>query len=135
MGETYVDGGGNIPVRSWKEATTFDEWFLEVSKWGLSYDQLVTCSISTPGNDPGDTLYTSPSGSVMTRHMCSHWINFYGAASMGWNAHAKNTAGILERLARRADAHSSYARGDTIVHIRLRECREAREVIAPVSRS
>lgn len=65
---------------------TFDEWFLNSSSWGLTYDQLVACSFTAPGASPGDTVYTSPSGSVMTRHICSHWINFYGAAQMGWTA-------------------------------------------------
>jgi len=65
---------------------TFDEWFLKVSSWGLTYDQLVNASFTTPGSDPGDAVYTSPTGNVMTRHICSHWINFYGAAKFGWNA-------------------------------------------------
>jgi hypothetical protein len=64
---------------------TFDEWFLKFSSWGLSHQQLLTCAFA-PGSDPGDDVYTSPSGSVMTRHMCSNWINFYGAAQAGWNA-------------------------------------------------
>jgi hypothetical protein len=64
---------------------TFDEWFLKFSSWGLSHQQLLTCAFA-PGSDPGDDVYTSPSGSVMTRHICSHWINFYGAAQAGWNA-------------------------------------------------
>lgn len=65
---------------------TFDEWFLEFNSWGLSHEQLLTCAF-TPGNDPGDVVYTHPAGgSAMTRHMCSHWINFHGAASAGWNA-------------------------------------------------
>jgi hypothetical protein len=64
---------------------TFDEWFLKFSSWGLSHQQLLTCAF-VPGSDPGDDVYTSPSGSVMTRHMCSNWINFYGAAQAGWNA-------------------------------------------------
>jgi hypothetical protein len=64
---------------------TFDEWFLKFSSWGLSHQQLLTCAFA-PGSDPVDDVYTSPSGSVMTRHICSHWINFYGAAQAGWNA-------------------------------------------------
>jgi hypothetical protein len=64
---------------------TLDEWFLKFNSWGLSHQQLLTCAFA-PGSDPGDDVYTSPSGSVMTRHICSHWINFYGAAQAGWNA-------------------------------------------------
>lgn len=64
----------------------FEAWFLKVSSWGLSHEELVNASIRTPGNDPGDVVYTSPSGSAMTRHICSHWINFYGAAKFGWKS-------------------------------------------------
>lgn len=73
-----------------RPAMTFDEWFLKFSSWGLSHEQLVHASLRTPGDDPGDEVYTSPSGNVMTRHICSHWINFYGAASAGWNAALSN---------------------------------------------
>jgi len=75
---------GNAAIA--ESAKDFDAWFRKVSSWGLNYDQLVQASFTTPGNDPGDVVYTSPSGSAMTRHMCSHWINFYGAAQMAWSA-------------------------------------------------
>jgi hypothetical protein len=84
------------PATSQTVPMTFDEWFLKVSSWGLTYDQLVTCSLTTLGTDPGDTVYTSPSGSEMTRHICSHWINFYGAAQFGWKASRAYPAAELQ---------------------------------------
>lgn len=85
-GRLVYDKARRTIVSQPKETLTFDQWFLKTSSWGLTYDQLVTCSFTANGSDPGDVVYTSPSGSVMTRHMCSHWVNFYGAAQMGWNA-------------------------------------------------
>lgn len=67
------------------EGRNFDDWFRDFNKWGLSHDQLLTCAF-TPGNDPGDTVWTDPQGNQMTRHMCSRWIDFYSAALTGWNA-------------------------------------------------
>jgi hypothetical protein len=72
-----------------EESMTFDEWFLKFSSWGLNREQLVTASFTTPGRDPGDVVWTSPAGNAMTRHICSHWIDFHDAARMGWDAARK----------------------------------------------
>lgn len=86
---------------------TFDDWFLEFSSWGLSHEQLVTASFTAPGSDPGDEVYTSPAGNVMTRHICSHWINFYGASKAGWDAALTNKATKWEVLAAKAVARAN----------------------------
>lgn len=75
---------------------TFEEWFLEFSTWGLTHKQLISCAY-TPGEDSGDIVYTSPTGSVMTRYMCSHWLSFYSAAQAGWNARERLIQIILDR--------------------------------------
>jgi hypothetical protein len=67
------------------DAAEFEGWFREFNSWGLSHDELITCA-SKPGDDPGDVVWTSPNGSEMTRHVCSRWIEFYGAARAGWKA-------------------------------------------------
>lgn len=66
----------------------FDEWFLKFNTWNLSFQDLLRLSF-TPGDDEGDEVYVSDANSVMTRYMCSKWIEFYHAAKTGWNA-AKN---------------------------------------------
>jgi hypothetical protein len=67
---------------------TFDEWFRDFNTWGLGHDDLLRLAF-TPGVGAGDTVWTSPTGREMTRHVCSRWIDFYGAAQAGWNAAAK----------------------------------------------
>lgn len=66
-------------------AKNFDGWFKDFNTWGLSKDELIQCS-QTPGNGPGDAVFTSESGSVMTRSICERWLAFHSAASAGWNA-------------------------------------------------
>lgn len=75
----------------------FEEWFKKFSSWGLTHWELVTASLSAPGSDPGDVVYTSPTGNKMTRHICSSWINFYSAAQAGWSAREKIADGELAR--------------------------------------
>jgi hypothetical protein len=86
-----------------ESADAFEAWFLKFSSWGLTHEQLVRASFCTPGSDTGDVVYTSPSGNVMTRHICSHWINFHGAAQAGWNARSNINS------APQAPAPRSYA--------------------------
>jgi hypothetical protein len=72
----------------------FDAWFKNFNSWDVSYDSLLQFSFvkGEDGDADGDTVYTSPNGSEMTRFMCHHWIAFYSAAKAGWQA-AKDTPG------------------------------------------
>jgi hypothetical protein len=69
---------------------TFDEWFKNFNSWGASRDDLIRFSY-TPGDSPGDTVFTSPLGHEMTRHQAFKWFEFYSAAQAGWDAHAKQS--------------------------------------------
>lgn len=66
-------------------ARSFDDWFKEFSSWGLSRDELIQALFAS-GSDDGDTIYVTRTGSEMTRYMGQRWLNFYDAASAGWNA-------------------------------------------------
>jgi transcriptional regulator with XRE-family HTH domain len=57
--------------------------WIPISSWNLSYDQLVRLAY-TPGNDSGDVVYTSPTGSCMTRHMCHNLIKDFSTFSHGF---------------------------------------------------
>jgi hypothetical protein len=69
----------------------FDQWFRKFNSWDLSHSDLLRCAY-VPGTDEGDVVYTSPKGHCMTRFMCRSWIDFYSAASAGWNAALKDVA-------------------------------------------
>jgi len=58
--------------------------WMPISSWNLSYDQLVQLSYATEDKTDGDVVYTSPTGSCMTRHMCHNLINNFTAFSHGF---------------------------------------------------
>lgn len=80
---------------------TDDEIYAECEKvwkikntWGLSYADLIRCSYSNGAGGKGcvngfddrpeDTVYTSPSGSEMSRATCSRWIDDWLSFSHGF---------------------------------------------------
>lgn len=57
--------------------------WMPISSWNLSRDQLLRLAY-TPGNGDGDVVYTSPTGSCMTRHMCHSLLDSFSSFSHGF---------------------------------------------------
>lgn len=77
------------------DAMVESAWLEFIGTWGLTYNELIQYSF-VEGDNPGDTVYTSPEGHEMSRFMCNYWIDKWGPFRVGFIKGHQKCHGLSE---------------------------------------